>query len=208
MPWRCNVFRGPLCLPRTPPSTRSPNTPITPSVQMAPAQFISDQAVSVGIQTFLIQTDRNELTVAVLQAVSALRPLTTDAASVTEYTRVGDHFSREFVASLSTTDQHLSVLIDYLARPLPESAKAKIRSKLPSHWTTVLPSLHTSDGLLFLDERLVLPHCRQQPVLSLFHSTHAGARAMLSMAEFVWFPRMVPEIQCIARICLACTRTG
>ena len=119
---------------------------------------------------------------------------------MTEYTRVGDHFSRKFVASLSATDQHLSVLINYLVTPRPESAEAK----LPSHWTTVLSSLHTADGLLFLDERLVLPHCLQQPVLTLLHSTHAGARAMLSMAEFVWFPAHGPgnPMQSATRSCL------
>ena len=71
---------------------------------------------------------------------------------MTEYSRVGDspRICREF---FDATDQHLSVLIDYLTTPRPESAMAKIRAKLPSHWITVLPSLHSSDGLLFLDER-------------------------------------------------------
>ncbi len=194
--------RAPFSSPDPATTCDSPDTSTTPdgATTSAPPPTVT----SVGTQTSLLQTSSEALTVAVLEAVSALRPKTTDATSMTEYTRVGDHLSREFVASLSATHQHLSTLIEYLVTPRPESAKAK----LPSHWLTVLPYLHTSEGLLFLDERLVLPHCLQQPVLTLLHSTHTGARAMLSMAEFVWFPHMVREIQCKARQCPGNTDSG
>ena len=152
--------------------------------------------------------DSDMLSVAVTQAINALRPQTTDSACKTSYSRVEDHFSRELIISLTKDDPHLSLIMDYRTTPRPESQKSKIRNKLPEHWRSVLPSLHVADQLLFLDERLVMPTCLQTPIISLLHSTHAGARAMISMAEFIWFPHMVRSIHSMTRACSSCTATG
>ena len=152
-------------------------------------------------------SDRSVLAVAVLQAVDQLPPHTAEASVMTGPTCVGDHFSPELIRSLTAADSELSGIIDLLVTPRPESEKTKRRAKLKKIWLPVLPSLHSDNGLLFLDERLILPHCSRVPILQLLHSTHAGARAMMSMAEFVWFPNMVREIHFVTRSCPACTST-
>ena len=133
-------------IPNTSVALSNSDTPSPPNLIVSPLNPPSPAVNSAGIQTSLIHTDGDELTVAVLQAVSAIRPSPSDASRMTEYTRVRDHFSRDLVAALSATDPNLSVLVDYLASPRTEAAQTKNRSKKPSHWITVLPSLLTSDG--------------------------------------------------------------
>ncbi len=110
--------------------------------------------------------------------------------------------------TLSKDDPHLSFLMDYLSTPCPESQKLKLRARMPEHWRSLLSSFHMAHSLLFLDERLIMPYCLQKPIALLLHSTHAGARAMLSLAEFIWFPHMVRAIHSMARTCPSCTATG
>ncbi len=175
---------------------------------MSPLDPGTVPSTSISIQTSLILADTDVLSVAVLHAVSTLRPETTDSACNTAYSRDEDHLSPELLVSLTKADTHLSLIMDCLTTPRPESQKAKMRTKLPEHWRSNLSSLHVADDLLFLDEHLVMPACLQTPIISLLHSTHAGARAMLSMAEFIWFPHMVRSLQSMARTCPSCTATG
>ena len=91
---------------------------------------------TAGIQTSLLLTDSDVLSVAVLHAVAAGRPQTTERACNMQYTRVEIQFFRELVVTLSEEDPHLSVIMDYPLMPRLESQKAKIRDKVPEHFLT------------------------------------------------------------------------
>ena len=204
-------WRSPTTNSPPPPDSSTPTTSVDPPEapsQSSPASPVPALHLSVATQVDFSLPDQHELSVAVLQAVDELRPRTSEAAVMTDPSRVGDHFSPELIRSLTAADAELSGIIELLSTPRPESEKNKRRAKLNKAWLSVFPSLHTNNGLLFIDERLILPHCLRTPVLQLLHSTHAGARAMMSMAEFVWSPNMIREIHFVTGSCPACTSTG
>ncbi len=123
-------------------------------------------STSVAIQTSLVSADSDAHSGAVIQAIIAPRPETTERACNTSCSRIDDHFSRELVFTLSKDDPDLSLIMDCLSTNRREAQKKNLRAKLPEHWHSLLPSLHVADNLLFLDERLVMRACIQKVVTS------------------------------------------
>ena len=76
------------------------------------------------------------------------------------------------------------------------------------YWSDLWKDLDVADGCLFLDDKVVLPELLRAPFLQLLHSTHAGARAMLSRCDHVWFPHLYKTIQATAQHCFQCTSVG
>ncbi len=108
-----------------------------------------------------------------------------------------DQKRRNMRVILATRGPNLSITLE-----------RNLGAKLPEHCRSVLPSLHVADDFLFLDERLVMPAGLQKPITALLHATHADARAMLPMAEFLWFHHKVRAFHSMARTCPSRTATG
>ncbi len=76
------------------------------------------------------------------------------------------------------------------------------------YWSSLWKDLHTTeDGCIFLDNRLVLPEAIRSAFLTYLHSSHAGARAMKSKADYVWFPHTFKSLEATAKNCQTCRQT-
>ncbi len=115
---------------------------------------------------------------------------------------MANQFSAEMIRELTRTDKTLQTVITAL------HGSENQRKRVAVYWADLWKDLHVSNGCLFLDDKVVLPELLRQPFLQLLHSTHAGARAMKSRCEHVWFPNMYKTIQATAKQCFQCTSIG
>ena len=82
-------------------------------------------------------------------------------------------------------------------------------SRLPPPWREKFNSLSLdNNGLLYLEERLVIPEDMRDNMLSAIHFGHAGRDAMLREAADVWWPRIHREIVEKAKNCQQCSQSG
>ena len=54
--------------------------------------------------------------------------------------------------------------------------------------------IHVKEGLLFNDNKLIVPAALRSPFLSLLHETHPGQFGMKPLAENIWWPHLYREI--------------
>ena len=54
--------------------------------------------------------------------------------------------------------------------------------------------IHVKEGLLFNDNKLIVPAALSLPFLSLLHETHPGQFGMKPLAENIWWPHLFREI--------------
>ena len=84
-----------------------------------------------------------------------------------------------------------------------------IIARLPPPWREKFNSFSVSDnGLLYMDNRLVIPKNMRENVLRAIHFGHAGRDAMLKEAADVWWPRVHREVVEKAKNCLQCQLAG
>ena len=82
-------------------------------------------------------------------------------------------------------------------------------SRLPPPWREKFNSLSLdNNGLLYMEERLVIPKDMRDNMLSAIHFGHAGRDAMLREAADVWWPRIHREIVEKAKSCQQCSQSG
>ena len=91
-------------------------------------------------------------------------------------------FSSEMIRELTRIDKTLRAVINAL------NGSENQRKRLGIYWSDSWKDLHVADGCLFWDDKVVLPELLREPFFKLLHSTHAGARAMKSRCDHVWFP--------------------
>ena len=63
-----------------------------------------------------------------------------------------------------------------------------------SYLKTFQRDIHVKEGLLFNDNKLIVPAALRSPFLSLLHETHPGQFGMKSLAENIWWPNLCREI--------------
>ena len=54
--------------------------------------------------------------------------------------------------------------------------------------------IHVKEGLLFNDNKLIVPAALRSPSLSILHKFHPGQFGMKSLAENIWWPHLYREI--------------
>ncbi len=101
-------------------------------------------------------------------------------------------FSTEMIRVLTQPETQLQQVLAALR------GSANQRKRVGAYWADLWKDIHESDGCLFLDDEVILPELLRAPFLQLLHSTHAGARAMLSRCDHVWFPHLYKTIQAVA----------
>ena len=67
---------------------------------------------------------------------------------------------------------------------------------------------HVKEGLLFNDNKLVVPAALRSPFLSLLHETHPGQFGMKALAENIWWPHLYREIYHHGKNCIQCIMAG
>ena len=92
---------------------------------------------------------------------------------------------------------------------LVRSRNNAVIARLPPPWREKFNSFSVSEnGLLYMDNRLVIPKDMRENVLRAIHFGHAGRDAMLREASDIWWPRVHREIVEKAKTCTECQNTG
>ena len=92
---------------------------------------------------------------------------------------------------------------------LVKEKNTAVISRLPPPWREKFTSFSVDErGLLYMDQRLVIPKEMQENVLRAIHYGHAGRDAMLREAADLWWPKIHREIVERAQNCNECQRAG
>ena len=85
------------------------------------------------------------------------------------------------------------------------SRNSAVIARLPPPWREKFNSFSVSEnGLLYMDNRLVIPKDMRENILRAIHFGHAGRDAMLREASDIWWPRVHREIVEKAKTCTEC----
>ena len=68
--------------------------------------------------------------------------------------------------------------------------------------------LHKTDGLLYMDGKLVIPFTLQNAVSKTLHKPHPGQFGMKYLAQHIWWPHINRQIYFHGINCTQCTQTG
>ena len=68
--------------------------------------------------------------------------------------------------------------------------------------------IHLMVGILFNDNKFIVPAALRSPFMSLLHKTHPRQFGMKSLAENIWWPHLYREIHCQGKNCIQCIKTG
>ena len=68
--------------------------------------------------------------------------------------------------------------------------------------------LHESDGLLYMDGKLVIPFTLRHAVLKTLHESHPGQFGMKYLAQYIWWPHINRQNYFRGINCTQCTQTG
>ena len=68
--------------------------------------------------------------------------------------------------------------------------------------------IHVKEGLLFNDNKLIVPAALKSPFLSFLHETQPGQFGMKSLTENIWWPHLYREIYYHGKNCIQCIKAG
>ena len=68
--------------------------------------------------------------------------------------------------------------------------------------------IHVKEGLLFNDNKLIVPAALRSPFLSLLHENHQGHFGMKSLAENIWWPHLYRKIYYHGKNCIQCIKAS
>ena len=92
---------------------------------------------------------------------------------------------------------------------LVRSRNKPVIARLPPPWREKFNSFSVSEnGLLYMDNRLVIPKDMRENVLRAIHFGHAARDAMLREASDILWPRVHREIVEKAKTCTECQHAG
>ena len=84
----------------------------------------------------------------------------------------------------------------------------KILRKENKRFGEVFDDLRVEGGLLFYDERLVIPRDLRHAIMNSLHLGHPGRDAMLSAVSDIWWPELHRQVVVIAQACKECEKAG
>ena len=68
--------------------------------------------------------------------------------------------------------------------------------------------LSTRWGIVFLDDRIIIPAGMRETVLNALHFGHPGETKMIADSKIFWWPGITEDIQQKQKECIACRNTG
>ena len=112
-----------------------------------------------------------------------------------------DHCSNKLIKLMSDEDKILKEVKKAVeeGRPL---------DKFGAYQQNFQRDIHVKEGLLFNDNKLIVPAALRSPFLSLLHETHPGQFGMKSLAENIWWPHLHREIYYHGKNCIQCIKAG
>ena len=111
-------------------------------------------------------------------------------------------FNAKLVALLTEDDPMLIPIVKAL-----QNKVEKINADSPyfKHFTR---DLHESDGLLYMDGKLVIPFTLRNAMMKTLHETHPGQFGMKYLAQYIWWPHINRQIYFHGINCSECTSAG
>ena len=111
-------------------------------------------------------------------------------------------FNAKLVALLTEDDPMLSPIVKAL-----QNKVEKINADSPyfKHFTR---DLHESDGLLYMDGKLVIPFTLRNAMMTTLHETHPGQFGMKYLAQYIWWSHINRQIYFHGINCCECTSAG
>jgi hypothetical protein len=77
------------------------------------------------------------------------------------------------------------------------------QKNMSSYWSS-RSDMHVDDGLLYFDQKLVIPVQARQEFLAALHRGHTGVSAMIRRAKFVWWPGITKDCKAFVVRCSTC----
>ena len=111
-------------------------------------------------------------------------------------------FNAKLVALLTEDDEMLNPIVKALQKKV-ENIKANSR-----YLHQFSKDLHESDGLLYMDGKLVIPFTLRNAVLKTLHESYPGQFGMKYLAQYIWWPHINRQIYFHGINCTQCTQTG
>ena len=79
---------------------------------------------------------------------------------------------------------------------------------IPDEYQMVRRKLSSRFGLVFMEDRIIVPKNLQTTVISLLHKGHPAINKMTLAARHFWWPKMTEAIQKKCETCIPCKMSG
>lgn len=124
--------------------------------------------------------------------------------SLSKYAQVSDE--RKFEIQQATkNDQTLACVADYVKNKWPES-----RNLVPDnvkHYYQMQDRLTVDEGLVFLDNRIIVPNDLRSKILTLLHEPHMGVeKTKLKARQTVYWPNINADVENCVGKCSVCEK--
>ena len=86
--------------------------------------------------------------------------------------------------------------------------RIEVLSKRNKLFMPMFKDLRVDGGLLYYENRLVIPTDMRQAILNSLHSGHPGRDAMIASVDEVWWPQIHRQIVATAKTCKNCQKAG
>ena len=103
-------------------------------------------------------------------------------------------------AKETTNDEKLLKILVCLERRTLE--------QLPEEYKAYQRQLSTRFGVVFYDDRIIIPKSLRTTIIMLLHKGHAAINKMTAAAKPFWWPRLVRDIQQKCDECIPCKMAG
>ena len=128
---------------------------------------------------------------------AAMAPSLSDLKSVTW----------DSVREATTSDEDMSRLIEIINNDFPQTRHA-MPSQLQDYFS-LRDGLHSFDGVVLYNNRIVIPPTLRQNVVESLHSAHQGVSAMIARSESsVFWPGITTDIRKMRERCDQCHKTA
>ena len=104
------------------------------------------------------------------------------------------------IATETTNDEKLLKTLVCLERRTLE--------QIPDEYKTYYKQLSTRFGVVFYDDRIIIPKSLRTTIIMLLHKGHAAINKMTTAAKPFWWPRMTRDIQQKCDVCFPCKMAG
>ena len=109
------------------------------------------------------------------------------------------------ILEATTSDKDMCRLVDIIEQGFPET-----RHNMPNNlheYFSLRDGLHTFDGVILYNNRIVIPPSLRQSVIQSLHSAHQGVSAMIARSESsVFWPGISVDIRKVREMCEQCQR--
>ena len=109
------------------------------------------------------------------------------------------------IKEATASDDTMQTVIRYCQHEWPR-AQRNVPSDCRKYWH-IRVTLYVHDGVVFTNDRIVIPAKLRPEMLKLIHESHFGVEKCKSRArELLYWPRISYDIECLIRECDVCTR--